>query len=41
MISAKEGVKIEPEAIDELIELCEGDLRRSITCLQVRLEKWP
>uniref|UniRef100_A0A0N5AVR3 AAA domain-containing protein n=1 Tax=Syphacia muris TaxID=451379 RepID=A0A0N5AVR3_9BILA len=34
MICEKENVEIEPDAIDELINICEGDLRRSITCLQ-------
>lgn len=34
MISDAENVKIDDNAIDKLIEVCEGDLRKSITYLQ-------
>lgn len=36
-ICQNENVEFDPLAIDELIELCDGDMRKSVTALQVKL----
>lgn len=36
-ICQNENIEFDSSAIDELIELCDGDMRKSITALQVEL----